>query len=221
MYSTRFGLNLTIDSKLDFLLDGARFTWGGDVIRESTRQELTDGRGVFTPLEQTTLAGFGLLQIPVGTRLTLRGGVRYEHFSLSVEDFRRPAAYTGVAARTAAGFQSFVLPALRVTGGDFDYDAITGNAGATFRLTDRTELYGGFSQGFSLPDVGSFTRRAGLATAYACPVTRPNCLPAGTTISYANIAPEAQIVNSYELGDRKSTRLNSSHSGESRMPSSA
>ena len=111
--------------------------------------------------------------------LCLRGGVRYEHFSLSVEDFNRPAAYTGVAARTAAGFQPFVLPALRVRGGDFRYDAVTGNAGATFRLAERTELYGGFSQGFALPDVGPFTRRAGLSTAFACPVARPNCLPAG------------------------------------------
>lgn len=33
-------------------------------------------------------------------------------------------------------------------------------------------------------------------------MTRPNCLRAGTTISYANIAPGAQIVNSYELGVR-------------------
>ena len=202
LYSTRYGLNLTVDSKLDVLLAGARLTWGGDVIRERTHQELTDGRDVFTPLKQTTLAGFGLLQIPVGTRLTLRGGVRYEHFFLSVEDFRRPAAYTGVAARTAAGFQPFVLPPLRVTGGDFNYDAVTGSAGATLRLTDKAELYTGFSQGFSLPDVGSFTRRAGLSTAFACPVTRPNCLPAGATVSYATIAPEAQIVNSYELGLR-------------------
>lgn len=202
LYSTRYGLNLTIDSRLDFLLSGARFTWGGDVIHERTRQELTSGEDVFTPLEQTTLAAFGLLQVPVGTRLTLRGGLRYEHFSLSVEDFRRPTAYTGVAARTAAGFQPFVLPALRVTGGDFRYDAVTGNAGATFRLTERAEIYGGFSQGFALPDIGSFTRRAGLATAFACPVARPNCLPAGASVGYSDIAPEAQVVNSYELGVR-------------------
>lgn len=203
LYSTRYGLNLTIDTPLDFLLGGARFTWGGDVIHERTRQELTNGQDVFTPLEQTTLAAFGLLQVPVGPRLTLRGGLRYEHFSLSVDDFRRPAAYTGVAARNAAGFQPFVLPALQVRGGDFDYDAVTGNVGATFRLAERTEVYGGFSQGFALPEVGSFTRRAGLATAFACPVARPNCLPANAGVGYASIAPEAQIVNSYELGVRR------------------
>ena len=32
---------------------------------------------------------------------------------------------------------------------------------------------------------------------------------------------EVKIINEYIFKDRKSTRLNSSHSGESRMPSSA
>jgi iron complex outermembrane recepter protein len=185
------------------VLGGARFTWGGDAIYEKSRQELTSGENAFTPLEQTTLAAFGLLQVPIGTQLTLRGGLRYEHFALSVENFVRPAAYTGVAANNAAGFQPFVLPALRVTGGDFRYDAVTGNVGATFRIVEGTELYGGFSQGFALPDVGSFTRRAGLSTAFACPVARPNCLPASASVAYANIGPEAQIVDSYELGIRR------------------
>lgn len=202
LYSTRYGLNLTIDTPLDGLLSGARLTWGGDMIHERTRQELLTGEDVFTPLEQTTLAAFGLLQVPVGPRLTLRGGLRYEHFALSVDGFVRPAAYTAVSARNAAGFSPFVLPALRVSGGDFTYDAVTGNAGATFRVTERTELYGGFSQGFALPDIGSFTRRAGLSTAFACPVTRPNCLPANAGVGYANIGPEAQVVNSYEVGLR-------------------
>lgn len=201
--STRVGLNVTVDSPLDFAVTGARFTWGGDVIHERTRQELNSGEDVFTPLEQTTLAAFGLLQVPVGPRLTLRGGLRYEHFALAADDFRRPAAYTGVAARTAAGFQPFVLPALQVRGGSFRYDQVTGNAGATFRIAEKTELYGGFSQGFALPEVGSFTRRAGLATAFACPLARPNCLPANASVGYASIAPEAQVVNSYELGVRR------------------
>jgi iron complex outermembrane receptor protein len=204
LYSTRYGLNLTIDTPLDFALAGARFTWGGDVIYEQTRQELTSGENVFTPLEQTTVAAFGLLQVPVGDRLTLRGGLRYEHFALSVENFRRPAAFAGIAARTATGFQTAVLPALGVTGGDFQYDAVTGNVGATFRIAERTELYGGFSQGFALPDVGSFTRRAGAtSTAFACPVARPNCLPANASVAYSSIGPQAQIVNSYELGVRR------------------
>lgn len=205
LYSQRGGVNLTIDTPLDRLLPGAKFTWGGDYIREKTWQTLTNGQDVFTPLTQDTLAGFGQLQIPIGDRIVVRGGLRYEHFALSVSDYVRPAAYAAVAANNRLGYQAFVLPALNVTGGDFDYSALTGNLGATFKLSETSEIFGGFSQGFALPDVGAFTRRAGISTAYACPLTSPNCLPASRrTISYASIAPEAQIVNNYEIGIRGS-----------------
>lgn len=205
LYSQRGGANVTIDTPLDRLLPGAKLTWGGDLIKEKTWQTLTSGQDVFTPLEQTTAAGFGQLQIPVGERIVLRGGLRYEHFALSVSNYVRPAAYAAVAANNAQGFQSFVLPALNVTGGDFDYSALTANIGATVKLSESSEIFGGFSQGFALPDVGAFTRRAGISTAYACPVATPNCLPANRrTISYGSIAPEAQIVNNYELGVRGS-----------------
>jgi iron complex outermembrane receptor protein len=203
LYSQRGGVNVTIDTALDRLLPGAKLTWGGDLIRERTNQTLTSGQEVFTPLEQTTAAGFGQLQIPVGERIVLRGGLRYEHFALSVSDYVRPAAYAAVAANNRLGFTPFVLPALNVTGGDFTYSALTANLGATIKLSDSSEIFGGFSQGFALPDVGAFTRRAGVSTAFACPVATPNCLPANRrSISYASIAPEAQIVNNYELGVR-------------------
>lgn len=203
LFSNRGGVNATIDTPFDWLWPGARLTWGSDVIVEKTRQTLTSGEDVFTPLQQVTAAGFGQLQVPVTDRLTVRGGMRYEAFFLDVQDFTRPAAYAAVAARTPLGYQAFVLPAIAVTGGRFDYSAPTFNVGATYRLTDSAEVYAGFSQGFALPDVGAYTRRAGLSTAYACPVATPNCLPAARrTISFQQIAPEAQIVNNYEVGIR-------------------
>lgn len=202
LYSQRGGVNATIDTPLDRLLPGMKFTWGADVIHEKTWQELNNGAQVFTPLSQTTYAGFGLLTVPVTDRLTLRGGMRYEYFDLKVDSFTRPAAYAAVAAATPLGYQAFVLPALNVTGGNFTYNAPTFNIGAVFKLTETSEIYGGFSQGFALPDVGAFTRRAGLSLTFACPLARPNCLPASARVSYASIAPDAQIVNSYELGAR-------------------
>lgn len=198
LYSDRGGVNLSIDTPLDRIWSGAKLTWGSDVIYEKTTQELTNGQDVFTPLTQTTTAGFALLQVPVTDRLTVRGGVRYEHFDLNVDNFVRPAAYAAISQVV-----SFVLPPLNVIGGKYEYASPTYNAGATFKLNDLSEIFGGFSQGFALPDVGAYTRRAGLSTAYACPLNNPNCTPAGgLTISYASIAPEAQIVNSYELGIR-------------------
>lgn len=197
LHSRRYGVNATVDTPLDRLWTGAKLTWGFDANRDHTSQELTDGRPVFTPLAQTALAGFALLQVPVTDRLTVRGGIRYEHFDLTVSDFTRPAAYYGLSPSLA-----FLLPAINVTGGQFRYSAPTYNLGATFKLTETIDLYGGFSQGFALPDVGAFTRRAGATTAYACPIVLPNCLPPGTTVSYASIAPRAMLVNNYEVGIR-------------------
>jgi len=205
LYSQRGGVNVTIDTALDRFLPGAKLTWGGDLIQEKTWQTLTSGQDVFTPLKQNTAAGFGQLQIPIGERIVVRGGLRYEHFGLSVSNYTRPAAYAAVAANNALGYQPFVLPALNVIGGDFDYSALTANLGATVKLSESSEVFGGFSQGFALPDVGAFTRRAGISTAFACSVAQPNCLPASrSTISYSSIAPKAQIVNNYELGVRGS-----------------
>ena len=202
LFSDRGGVNLSIDTSLDRIWSGAKLTWGSDVIFEKTTQELTSGQNVFTPLTQTTTAGFALLQVPVTDRLTVRGGVRYEHFDLKVDNFVRPAAY---AAANFPPVVSFVLPPLNVIGGQYAYASPTYNAGATFKLNERSEIFGGFSQGFALPDVGAYTRRAGLGVAYACPVNNPNCTPpGGTTISYTAIAPEAQVVNNYELGIRGS-----------------
>lgn len=202
LFSERGGMNLSIDTPLDRIWNGARITWGTDVVHDKTWQTLTDGRDVFTPLTQVTTAGFALAQVPITDRLTVRGGVRYEHFDLSVNNFQRPTAY----AQTPIGNSvvALVLPQLNVIGGDYEYASPTYNLGATFKLAPQIEMFGGFSQGYALPDVGAYTRRAGLSsTAYACTLAAPNCLtPARQTISFTSISPEPQIVNNYELGIR-------------------
>lgn len=206
--SERGGVNITVDTPLP-ILNGATLTWGTDVVHDDTWQTLTNGQNVFTPLSQMTYAGFAQLQVPVGERFVVRGGVRYEYLDVTVNDFTRPAAFLGFS-----GLGYAVLPAMAVTGGTYDYSAPTFNLGATYKLTETVDLYGGFSQGFALPDIGAFTRRAGASgTAqilqYGCFLgTR---LPAGNytcnkrnTISYDDLGVEAQIVNNYEIGVRGS-----------------
>lgn len=196
LYSKKAGFNATIDTPLDRILEGLTLTWGTDIVHEKTWQTLINGQDVFTPLQQMTYAGFAQLQVPIGNRVTVRGGLRYEYFDLSVDDYLRPAVYYGYPFPAApGGYMPFVLPELNVVGGDFGYDAFTFNLGATVKITETAELYGGFSQGFALPDVGAFTRRAGLGFEYLVP---------GRTVSYSDIAPEAQVVNNYELGLRGS-----------------
>lgn len=199
LYSKRGGVNVTIDSSLDAIWTGAKLTWGGDATHENTTQTLTNGADVFNPLSQRSLAAFSQLQVPVGERLTVRGGARYEHLDLTVDNFNRPAVFFGVGNNYA------VLPVLPVIGGEFTYAAPTFNLGGTYKLTESSEIYGGFSQGFALPDVGAFTRRAGASGLaqimfYGC-LNNPVCTK-NLSASYSNIGPEAQIVNNYELGIR-------------------
>lgn len=206
----RGGVNLTIDSELDPRL---RFTWGADILYEETSQVLISGEDTFNPMSQMTYAAFGQVEADVSERLTVRGGMRYEYFDLTVDDFVRPDAFAYL------GGIPIVLPELAVAGGEFDYAAPTFNLGGTFDIMQDTQLFGGFSQGYSLPDVGSFTRRAGamsvtqlltfgcyppLPPPYPPSPGFPNCTPAQTSTSFAALAPEAMIVNSWELGVRGS-----------------
>ncbi|QPH55602.1 TonB-dependent receptor [Pontivivens ytuae] len=188
LFTTTYGASVTVRTPLDGVISGAGLTWGLDYARDDVEQELIDGTPIIAPMEQDSFAAFVQLEAPIGSRLTFSGGVRAERFDLTVEDFVRPdAAQLGTTGATA-------LPALNVEGGEFDYDAVVGNAGLVFEATDEIDLYAGFSQGFSVPDVGAFTRRAVLPGALA--------LAPGQTISFEDIEPDAQIVDTYQIGVR-------------------
>lgn len=110
LYSQRGGVNLTIDTPLDRLLPGAKFTWGGDLSHEKTWQTLTNGQDVFTPLKQTTSAAFGQLQIPIGERITLRGDA-LRVFLAGGQRLCPPGRLCGGGRQQCAG-----LPELRAAG---------------------------------------------------------------------------------------------------------
>ncbi|WP_170334531.1 TonB-dependent receptor [Ruegeria arenilitoris] len=184
--TTTYGIRTTVRSDLSQLASGAKLTWGVDIGKDDVNQALLDGTEVIAPMDQRSIAAFAQFDIPLGEKFDLSGGVRYERFDLSVQNFVRP----DVVQLTPAGARP--LPAVNVTGGNFDYDATVFNFGGVYHLTPSTEIFAGFSQGFSLPDVGAFTRRA----------MASNPLVPGQTVSYAAIGPEAQIVDTYEIGAR-------------------
>ena len=49
----------------------------------------------------------------------------------------------------------------------------------------------------------------------------PDPTPTGNIFNYSQAEPQKRVAAEKPEGDRKSTRLNSSHSAKSRMPSSA
>ena len=197
LYSERIGLNVTVDTPLDAIHQGMRLSWGADYTHDDTTQKLTNGWDIISPMKQHSVAAFAQLDVPVTDRLTVRGGARYERFFLTIDDYERPAIY----------YINRAYPAIDVLGGKFEYDALTFNLGATYEVTRNVQVFGGFSQGFSLTDIGGFTRRAGanssaeLCDAYGSLVC-PGAPPPDYSVSYSNFAPEPQLVNNYEVGLR-------------------
>ncbi|MDB6181773.1 TonB-dependent receptor [Paracoccus fistulariae] len=186
--STRtIGARFTVNTSLDSWRDGAQLTWGLDASLDDVSQTDLSGRDLIAPMTQKSLAGFAQLDVPVG-QVDLSAGLRAEKFWLQVDDFTRPDA----VQLSPAGL--YLLPAVNVIGGDFNYDAVIGNIGATWHATPVLDLFANISQGFSVPDVGSFTRRAMPANPFA----------PGQTVSFAALRPDAQIVNTAELGLRYS-----------------
>lgn len=178
LLADQLGLRTTVDTKLDSIYDSLSLTWGFDFTHDETSQHFQDGVEAIAPMEQDSYAGFLQAEVAPLDWLQLRGGVRYERFKLELEDFTRPSY----------NFGGFPLPAVEVIGGTATYSETVFNIGAVAYLTDEVEVFGAFSQGYSLPDVGGFTRRAGLGTL--------------GPVDFSDIAPEAQLVDNYEVGVR-------------------
>lgn len=195
LIADQLGLRTTVDTKLDNIYDSLSLTWGFDFTHDETSQHFQDGVEAIAPMEQDSYAGFLQAEVAPVDWLQLRGGIRYERFRLELEDFTRPA----YSFLVAPGFEA-TLPAVEVIGGTATYSETVFNIGAVAYLTDEVEVFGAFSQGYSLPDVGGFTRRAGLGTL--------------GPVDFSDIAPEAQLVDNYEVGVRGEwERLRASVSG--------
>lgn len=169
--SEKIGLQTDFRTKLGFLgFEQGLLLWGLDVNQDTTEQPLIpltaiDGRAFAPPMEQTNYAVFAQLELPVTDRLTVRAGVRRDEFRLETEPF-------------VAG-----LSGVRVNGGELEYAATPINIGGTYQLTPGLQLFGGFSQGFSVPDIGSPLRNARFPSIEA-------------------LKPKAAMVDNYEIGLR-------------------
>lgn len=181
----QLGIRTTVDTELDDVYESLTLTWGFDYTHDETTQEFQDGVEAIAPMTQNSYAGFLQAEASPLDWLLVRGGVRYERFDLEIDDFTRPS-YRFLQGNGSV----FTLAPVDVRGGDTSYDEFVFNLGAVVFLTDEVEVFGAFSQGYSLPDVGGFTRRAG------------QNLPFGGTVDVSDIAPEAQLVDNYEIGLR-------------------
>ncbi|WP_245282925.1 TonB-dependent siderophore receptor [Aureimonas altamirensis] len=155
---------------------------GGMVLQE------TDVVGRYPKIEVSTLSGFAQASYKATDRLTLNGGWRYQYVDTKVGDF--VAANQQVAIALGQADSADAVP-----GGSVDYDAHLFNAGAAFQITDASQLYGNFSQGFELPDPAKYYGQGSYRL-----VGRHYRLQNGVTVT--DSALQEVQTNSFELGYR-------------------
>lgn len=178
--SETVGGRLAIESVLS---DSTLLRWGLDLSQEKSEMPMTtydgnafdNGKGlifvntgdrVFMPeLGQRNIGVFAQLEYDFNERLRGEIGTRYEYAKASFDDF------------TTLGGNS-------IKGGDVSFSDFLFNTGVVYNLADNMELYGSFTQGFELPDMGLQLRIA----------------PAGFNVSSSQLEPIKS--NNYELGWR-------------------
>ncbi|MBE9013770.1 TonB-dependent receptor, partial [Pseudanabaenaceae cyanobacterium LEGE 13415] len=156
--SQRFGTRFDVETPLT-ANKTVNLLWGLDFSNENSQQPVSFfdpavfsasngsvfrklGDRIWTPpLTTNSLGLFGQLEARLSDRFLLRGGIRHERASVSVDDFVTIANNS-------------------VTGGKVNYDETLFNLGGVYRFTPQLSAFASFSQGFSLADIGRVLRAA-------------------------------------------------------------
>lgn len=127
--------------------DRLTLTTGLDLLQDETTQVLVETGRTYVPESRfRNLAAFLQADLRVSDRVTVHGGARHERAQLSVD------TYTTIDRSNVT--QDNVV----VDGGDPDFTETLYNAGVVLQVTDWAQIYGNYSQGFGMPDVGRVLR---------------------------------------------------------------
>lgn len=181
--SEKVGVRTSVNTPLDILTSGASLTWGIDYLSDKTDSRFYDQSGEIPAtspaMDQDAYAGYAQLEVPLGEAAVLRSGVRYEEISVDVDTVDP----NGNGHRVEAGTQEYSEPLF--------------NLGAVFYVTDATDVFASYSQGFSIADVGRVIRDAG-----PFPGTPGYAVQ---TFQAGQFESEAEKVDNYEIGTRYSS----------------
>jgi iron complex outermembrane receptor protein len=147
--SDKYGGKLTLSR--DGLLDNhLKLTGGLDVLQDTTSQQLilTDREWVPETVFRN-YAPFLQAEVRLLEQLTLFTGVRHEFAELEVDSFRT------IASTNPA------LGGVDVEGGQPNFEETLYNAGLVWQMNDWVQLFGNYSEGFGMPDVGRVLRGIG------------------------------------------------------------
>jgi iron complex outermembrane receptor protein len=139
--SEKHGMKLTFAREIE-QLGGLGVVTGIDYLADSTQQILVQTGRAWVP--ETTYEGWApYLQLDkVFGPLLVTGGIRYEMAELQVDDFTTLESYNSTF----------------VAGGKPSFEESLYNLGATYRVTDAWSVFGSYTQGFGMADVGRVLR---------------------------------------------------------------
>lgn len=171
--SNKKGARINLDTQLwNATNSQGEVIYGVDILNDQTVQKLEDGRYWTPDMDMTNIAPFLLVKIDLLKKLTIKGGLRYENMKVKVGDFNTLSTIKSDGTFTKSIF---------VTGGDLEYNALVANLGLRYNINPMINLFGSFSQAYSINELGRILRTS-----------------ASDTIS--NLETKPIIVNNYELG---------------------
>ncbi|MCQ9634478.1 TonB-dependent receptor [Chryseobacterium sp. WG23] len=146
--------------------------YGADILNDQTVQKLEDGRFWTPNMNMTNIAPFLLVKIDLLKKLTIKGGLRYENIKVNVDDFNTLSVVKNDGTFTKS---------IPVNGGKLSYNALVGNIGLRYNIEPYINLFGSFSQAYSINELGRILRTS-------------------TSETIQNLETKPIIVNNYELG---------------------
>lgn len=142
---TTYGLNDVASSGVDVIA-------GVDWLNDKTFQELFVTKRNWVPETKfNNIAPFIQLDKRLFDRVTLSGGARLEYAKLSADDYQALAGNTRNDPDNPWAINT-------VTGGSQSFTNALLNVGAVFDVTDEVSVFGSFSEGFTMADVGRVLR---------------------------------------------------------------
>lgn len=100
-------------------------------------------------MSMTNIAPFVLAKIDLFKKLTIKGGLRYENIKVNVDDFNTLSTLKSDGTFTKS---------IPVAGGRLNYNALVGNIGVRYNIEPYINLFGSFSQAYSINELGRILR---------------------------------------------------------------
>ncbi|MEN5379054.1 TonB-dependent receptor [Sphingobacterium kitahiroshimense] len=146
--SEKKGLRLNLNTPFQLFSISTEVTYGLDLLKDVTYQDLTDGRVYIPKMNMVNFAPYAQVKADLIENLIFKAGLRYENATVKVNDYNTIA--------TGPNGEGSIV----VSGGNIPYKATMFNAGLRYTKYDYFNPFVSFSQAFAINELGRILRRA-------------------------------------------------------------